>query len=76
MRRRLIIGLFVLNGLVAAVIFATPADSQIIPRGLFNCCKEEATEVMEAGGSYCCSNCCWFIRNCRIDEDCEARPQE
>jgi len=74
MRRRLIIGLMVLNGLVAAALVATPADSQIIPRGLFNCCKEEATETMGPGGAYCCSGCCWFYMNCRRDEDCEDRP--
>jgi len=81
MRRRFIIGLIVLNGLVAAALFVTPADSQIIPRGLFNCCKSEATEATAAtatrgpGGAYCCSACCWFYRDCRRDADCEAGPQ-
>ncbi len=75
MRRRLIIGLMVLNGLIAAVLFATPAISQIIPRGLFNCCKNEATEKIESAGAYCCHSCCWFYMNCRIDEDCERDPQ-
>ncbi len=65
MRRRLIIGLMILNGLMAAVLFASPAISQVIPLGLFNCCKTEGPEA------YCCDSCCWFIWNCRFDEDCE-----
>jgi len=70
MRRRLIIGLIVLNGLVAGALVATPATSQIIPRGLFNCCKTD-----DGFEPYCCSMCCWFYKNCRANIDCEASPQ-
>ena len=75
MRRRLIIGLIVLNGLAAGALVATPAVSQIIPRGLFDCCKEEAPEAIASGDAYCCSSCCWFYRNCRDDKDCEPSPR-
>ncbi len=67
MRGKLIVGLLVLNGLLAALLTSAPAISQIIPRGLFNCCKTEATEL---DGAYCCDACCWFTRECRSDEDC------
>ena len=67
MRRKMIVGLLILNGLLAVLLIATPALSQIIPLGLFNCCKSEATE---AGGDYCCRHCCWFTNNCFFDEDC------
>ena len=68
MRRRLIVSLIILNGLVATVLVATPAVSQVIPLGLFNCCNTEGPEA------YCCASCCWFIWNCRFDKDCELEP--
>ncbi|TFH64048.1 MAG: hypothetical protein E4G90_08880 [Gemmatimonadales bacterium] len=68
MRRKLIVGLMILNGLLAIFLVAAPALSQIMPLSLFSCCKTEATEL---GGGYCCESCCWLTWNCRFDEDCE-----
>jgi len=65
MRRKLIIGLALLNGLFAAALFALPAETQIVPRGLFDCCKQETP-----WNDYCCLRCCWFFPNCDGDEDC------
>jgi len=65
MRRKLIIGLVFLNGLIGAALFSQPAETQIIPLGIFNCCKSQG-----APEPYCCSSCCWFTLNCFGDEDC------
>ena len=65
MRRKLIKGLILLNTFIAAALFALPAETQVIPRGLFNCCKEETPFI-----GYCCFRCCWIISNCNGDEDC------
>jgi len=64
MRRKLVIGLVLLNGLLAGALLATPAETQIIPRGIRKCCKTD-------GGlePYCCY-CCWFVTNCIENEDC------
>jgi hypothetical protein len=67
MRRSVIIGLILLNGLLAAAIFAPPTISQIIPLGLVDCCKTESSEF----GPYCCQDCCWFVANCVFNEDCD-----
>ena len=71
MRRRVLHLLVFLNVLLAAMVFLRPAVPQILPRGLFDCCKAEMTE---SGESYCCQGCCWFIQNCRSNEDCETEP--
>lgn len=68
MRRKLIVGFMILNGLLAALLISSPAISQVIPRGIFDCCK---TEASEEDGAYCCASCCWFTKECRSDEDCE-----
>ncbi|MGD8362979.1 MAG: hypothetical protein PVJ04_16250 [Gemmatimonadota bacterium] len=65
MRRKLLFALIPLNCLLAIALLARVADTQVIPRGLFDCCKD----VGEAG--YCCDNCCWFIHSCRSDDDCQ-----
>ncbi len=65
MRRKLMVGLTVLNGFVALVLFATPADTQIIPNGIWDCC-----EYNGAGEGYCCEDCCWLVPNCLGDPDC------
>jgi len=72
MRRKLVVGLIVLNGVIAGALLTTPAKTQIIPLGLFNCCK---TGEVESPGAYCCHACCWFIRNCSVDKDCEPDPR-
>jgi hypothetical protein len=51
MRRKLLFALIPLNCLLAIALLARVADTQVIPRGLFDCCKD----VGEAG--YCCDNC-------------------
>ena len=69
MRRRLTVGLFLLNALIGAAIYAVPADSQIIPRGLANCCKSAGPDA------YCCHSCCWFWPNCDTDGDCKINTE-
>ena len=64
MRRKLFIGLVLLNGLIAGAFFVQPAETQIIPLGNFDCCKEDG------GDGYCCFHCCWFIPSCDGPEDC------
>jgi hypothetical protein len=66
MRRKLLIGLGLLNALLALVLLAGLARSQIFPNGIFNCCKTAGAET-----NYCCINCCWFIPNCNGDDDCQ-----
>jgi hypothetical protein len=66
MRRKLIVGLAVLNGMLAVALFAVPASTQIIPLGIFNCCENAGTPE-----GYCCQNCCWFIPNCTNDGQCQ-----
>lgn len=60
MRRKLVVGLAVLNGLVSLLFLATPADTQILPKGIFNCCETDAGEE-----PYCCEDCCWFVSGCQ-----------
>jgi hypothetical protein len=71
MKRKIVIGLVLLNCLLAAALLAVPGISQIIPLSWLNCCKESA---MESTDGYCCIECCWFIHNCREDEDCVEDP--
>jgi len=66
-RKKLIVALVLLNGIFAGAFLAVPADSQIIPMGLWGCCKSDSP-----GDSYCCRACCWFISNCVLDSDCRA----
>jgi hypothetical protein len=67
MRRKLIIGLVVLNGLFGAALFSQPAESKIRALVLRNCCKTEGSEA------FCCEMCCWVQPNCNSDDDCEDR---
>ncbi len=64
MRRKTVLVLVILNCLLGIALFARAADSQIIPLGIFNCCKDFEEE------GYCCFGCCWFNQNCFDDEDC------
>ena len=65
MRRRLATGLILLNGLMAWAVLARPAETQIPPLGILDCCEDDG-EI-----PYCCFNCCWFIANCDGHEDCQ-----
>ncbi len=40
MRRKTVLVLVILNCLLGIALFARAADSQIIPLGIFNCCKD------------------------------------
>ena len=65
MRKRIIPGLFVLNGFLAIVVWATPAATQITALAAFrDCCHGSGSSA------YCCNNCCVFVENCEDDEDC------
>ena len=65
MRRKLIIGLVVLNGILLGAILSTqPAESKILAPVLRNCC------MMEGPEPYCCEMCCWIQPNCSSDKDC------
>jgi hypothetical protein len=64
MRRKLIVGLLLLNGLLGAALFSGPAQTQVRPTGFFHCCK------LEGSDPYCCANCCWFAQNCMSSSDC------
>jgi len=67
MRRKLIIGLVILNGiLLGAVLSARPAESGLWTPVLRNCCMTEGAE------RYCCEMCCWIQPNCTSDKDCES----
>lgn len=66
MRRTIVVGLVLLNGILFAALITPPAETQIIPLGLWDCCKE----LGNSPDRYCCHNCCWFIENCDRDEDC------
>ena len=64
MRRRLLLGLVLLNCVLGIALFVRSADSQILPRGIFDCCQTVGSEGV------CCNNCCWFFPTCDGDEDC------
>jgi hypothetical protein len=67
MKKKLIIGLSAINGVLAALLLATPAETQIIPLGWFNCCQPL---TLRSQSEYCCRGCCWFIPDCDDDKDC------
>lgn len=67
MRRKLILGLLAINGVFAGVLVATPARTQVIPLGWFDCCQPM---TLRSSSEYCCRSCCWFIPDCDDDEDC------
>jgi hypothetical protein len=64
MRKRLIYGLLVLNGLLALALFTVPADAARVATGGFNCCQSSG------GSDFCCHSCCWFVHDCDADGDC------
>ena len=70
MRQKLMIGMVVLNGILAAANFATPVIAQILPQVFFNCCKTDGSGLEP----FCCEGCCWFVYNCNISEDCRDIP--
>ncbi len=63
MRKRLIIGLAVLNGLFAFGAFAAPAQANQLFQffGVRDCCV----------GETCCFGCCWFVQECSQNSDCD-----
>jgi len=70
MRKKIIIGLAVMNGLIALALFAVPAKTQIIPNGIWDCCEYD-----QGGEGYCCQNCCWLVPDCNEHSDCrDASP--
>jgi len=73
MRRRIVIGLVLVNALLASALLVKPADTQMMPMGLFDCCEEEAGEGDEA---YCCDSCCWWISDCDSDRDCRVQEMQ
>jgi hypothetical protein len=59
--RRIILGLVVVNLVLASALLAGPVRAQIFPKaGFFDCCIDET----------CCQGCCFFVRDCSDDEDC------
>jgi hypothetical protein len=66
MRRKFAVGLTILNIILAVALWAIPAASQIIPRGLFDCCEEGASD-----DAYCCRGCCWIWSDCDENGDCK-----
>jgi hypothetical protein len=69
MRRKLLLVLVILNCLLGVAVLARVADSQVLPRGIRDCCEGTGPEA------YCCYDCCWFVQNCRSHEDCTmSRP--
>lgn len=62
MRKRILFALIFINVLLAGAILIGPAAAQILPKAGFNdCCQ----------GPTCCQSCCWFVNDCRDDEDCD-----
>lgn len=57
--------------LLFVLVAATPADDDPWYRGIFgidgiwDCCRNAGTPE-----GFCCRNCCWFIADCDLDEDC------
>jgi hypothetical protein len=66
MRKKLIVGLATLNGVLALALFAAPAaGTQVMAAfALRDCCE------IENGEPICCDSCCWFINDCDGGEDC------
>lgn len=62
MRKRIVVGLFLLNVSLAAAITMGPLAAQLLPTSApRDCCKEDV----------CCNGCCWFVQDCATDGDCE-----
>jgi hypothetical protein len=70
MRRKIIGGLVLLNAFLAGAIIAVPAAPQVLPRGVWDCCKTD-----KVGEPYCCRGCCWFIWNCAGQADCQSQVE-
>lgn len=68
MRKKLIVGLVILNGLLGFALSHRPAVTQVIPTGLFDCCQS-------ASEPYCCRGCCWFHWDCDEHSDCRVETE-
>ncbi len=66
MRRKVIVALALLNGLLVFAAFAPPAETQVTAFALFPCCQNAGSPE-----AYCCVDCCWFVANCNSDEACQ-----
>lgn len=64
MRRRLFLTLIAINILLGTALLVRSAGTQVIPLGIFNCCKGAGPDA------YCCISCCWFTPNCVNDQGC------
>lgn len=64
MRKRVTVGLLLVNALLGLALIAMPAKTQVIPRSILDCCKTVG------GDPICCYGCCWFTRNCQDHSDC------
>jgi hypothetical protein len=73
MPRRLLSLLIVLNAALALALASPPAHTQILPRGIFDCCKVDESLDLTA---YCCRKCCWFTHDCEDDGDCREIEEE
>lgn len=72
MRRRLLLVLILVNTLFAGALLAKPAATQIMTRGMVDCCKGGEAKSEEP---YCCYECCWLITDCRSDKDCQVEVE-
>lgn len=68
MRKRSIVGLIVLNLLLAAALLASPLASFPVPRSILdNCCKDTDGPL-----AYCCKDCCLLTGDeCDVDGECQ-----
>ena len=66
MRKRIIMGLVLLNVLLAVALFATPARSWVASFTLSDCCHGEGSRA------YCCRECCFLTKDCDYDRDCRS----
>ncbi|MCY4399951.1 MAG: hypothetical protein OXE96_11510 [Gemmatimonadetes bacterium] len=64
MRKGIMMGLVLLNVLLAVALFAAPARSWVSSFTLSDCCQGEGAKA------YCCRQCCLLTENCDYDSDC------
>lgn len=72
MRRKLIVGLLIINCSLASLLVVTPAQTQLIPLFFVDCCQPM---TLRAESEYCCEKCCWYIPDCDDDDDCNPPEQ-
>lgn len=62
--RAITMGLILVNLLLGAVLSTPPANQRNADARIFNCCRGAGPDA------YCCEQCCWMTRNCKVDRDC------